>query len=198
MKRLWLVFLGLLLCFSLCAEESRRLGNLQEFLNVETRFVFNKTSKTGKSISKIYGATGFYIGDALPISCVKDEKMLFRIEFIPSFLEEEQTKSKIFKMRRSKEKDIDIPVRIEITSKKSHVEMTAMKSIENIEKEKSDQAQIFTFTIKNKADSKRYIEFEITGREAGDEQIFVSYGSPEYKIVDSTCDVFETIHFTNE
>ncbi len=197
MKRLCSVFLGLLLCFSLSAKDSRYSGSLDEFLNVETHFIF-ENNQTGKRISNVYGATSFNIGDGLPVSYKKGEKMIFRIEFIPSSLKEEQAKPKVFKTRRYDEKDIDIPVRIEITSKKSHVEMTAMKSIENIEKEKSDQAQIFTFTIKNKADPKRYIEFEITGREAGDEQIFVSYGSPEYKIVDSTCDVFETIHFTNE
>lgn len=195
MKRLCSVFLGLLLCFSLSAKDSRYSGSLDEFLNVETHFVF-ENNQTGKRISNVYGATSFNIGDGLPVSYKKGEKMIFRIEFIPSSLKEEQAKPKVFKTRRYDEKDIDIPVRIEITSRRSRVEMTAMESISNIKKEKS--AQIFTFTIENKANPKRYIEFEITGLEAGDEQIYVSYGSPERKIVDSTCDVFETIHFTNE
>ncbi len=195
-KRFCLGILIILTTFPLFAAGRKVFGELQEFLNVETHFVF-ENNQTGKQISNIYGATGFYIGDGLPVMYKKGEKLVFFVEFVPTVLSKSKSKLKVYTLRPE---NIDIPVRIEITSKNSDVKLIDTKSIVKVEKDidEDKSSQIYTFSIKNKEECKRYIKFEITGKNEGSDQIFVTYGNPENKIVDSTCDVFEIIQFTNE
>lgn len=194
MRKYLIFFLFVTLNISLYAFEKRDFGNLSEFLNVETHFVF-ENNQTQNRISNIYGATSFSVGDGVPISYGINEKLVFYIEFFPTVLSENKLELKNY----TKSPDsIDIPVSIEITSKNSKVNLIDTKSIYNVEKKKNVEhgSMIYNFLIKNKIESNRYIKFEITGLTEGEEEISISYGCPDYKIVESSCNVFETIEFT--
>lgn len=194
-RKILLIFLSVYICFSSFASENS-LNNLSEVINVETHFIFENT-KTGKRVSNIYGATSFSIGDGLPIIYKTNDKIVFFIEFLPTVLSE--SKSELRKYNRHPE-NIEIPVSIEITSKHATVNLIDTKSIYNVEKKHSKEhdSLVYVFSIKNKIEQKRYIKFEITGLQPCNEQIYITYGNSDNNLVESSCNIFETIQFVEE
>lgn len=56
----------------------------------------------------------------------------------------------------------------------------------------------YKFFIKNNPELKPNIKFLFEPKDIGEVQIDVIYGTPEYKMVDSSCDVSQTIKFIEE
>lgn len=194
-RKLLIVFLIVFINFSFFASENF-FNNLSEFINVETHFNF-ETTKTKNRISNIYGATSFSIGDGLPIIYKTNEKVVFFIEFLPTVISD--NKSELRKYTRHPE-NIEIPVSIEITSKHAIVNLIDTKSIYNVEKKQNKEygSFVYIFSIKNQIEQKRYIKFEITGLQPCNEQIYITYGNSDNDLVESSCNIFETIQFVEE
>ena len=90
-----------------------------------------------------------------------------------------------------------IPVEIAI-SKSENIELTydggIKKEAMRIENDIDGVAR-FSFFIKNNPELHPKLKLTFTPAQPGKAEVTVTYGFPEYKIVDSTCDVFQTIKF---
>ncbi|WP_294431265.1 hypothetical protein [uncultured Treponema sp.] len=171
-------------------------GELSEYINVETRFVFTRHN-SDEIKTNIYGAA--QNSDAskyfLPRFPVNEEVQLI-IEMNASMLEEYIKKAS----RKQKSADLLIPVEI-VVSKSKNIEVQydggLQKERITIENDISGEGR-FSFFIKNNKDLHPTIKFLFTPAETGDAEICVTYGTPEYKIVESTCDIVQTMKFIEE
>ncbi len=165
-------------------------GDMSEYINATTNFVF--TQHDGSPVqTMIYGATTGESNYFDPIFTVGEDASLI-IEMNTSLLNKAKKAS-----ARQRSEDLLIPVEIAI-SKSENIELTydggIKKEAMRIENDIDGVAR-FSFFIKNNPELHSKLKLTFTPAQPGKAEVTVTYGFPEYKIVDSTCDVFQTIKF---
>ena len=186
-----LIILNILLFLSIACYSEKSV-KVSEFLNVETCFSFYNIH-TQVSKKNIYGNMSFLEDATEIISANVGDTVILTITFTPTILSEKKSK---IKKEYGDINEIDIPVKLICKGKNCKLKFLEAKNLENLEKLSSDGNADCRFTIKNTVDSKRVIKIEIMGLDKGAyEQLYISYGDENLRIVDSSCDVFETIQF---
>lgn len=175
--------------------KTQNLGknDLKEFINVETHFIFTQENAIDNKIVKIYGSTKDTAYDYRFLNYSAGEEVYMDIEFYPTFLKEILKKQKL---SVSKLKEIEIPVFIKITNAEE-CKFVSTVNIDEHEEESEDNVKKYSFRIKNSNSEISSIRFFLTSKEVKKLQVFVNYGSADYKIVDEGCNVFETISFVS-
>lgn len=165
-------------------------GDMSEYINATTNFVF--TQHDGTSVqTMIYGAVTDTSNYFDPVFTVGEEASLI-IEINTTLLKKAKKAS-----ARQKSEDLLIPVEIAI-SKSENIEVTyegGIKKEAMLIENDIDGVARFSFFIKNNPELHPKMKLTFTPAEPGKAEVTVTYGLPEYKIVDSTCDVFQTIKF---
>lgn len=165
-------------------------GDVSEYINVKTSFVFSQYEGMPAS-TVIYGASTNEEKYFVPTFNVGDNVTL-HIEMNTSLLNKAKKASS-----RQKSEDVLIPVEITI-DKTENIEVTydggIKKEAMRIENDLEGIAR-FSFFIKNNPELHPKLKLAFTPAQVGKAEINVTYGFPEYKIVDSTCDVCQTIKF---
>ena len=163
-----------------------------EYVNVETKFIFSQHNSE-EIRTLIYGTE--LNEDAskhfLPRFPIGDEVQL-TLEMNPKLIEK-----KIKKLSRiQKSTDLLIPVEIKIL-KKNGVEIKYDGGLQKdrFTCESNEDKDNYTFFIKNNEKLSQNIKFLFCSSEKGDVEIDIVYGKPEYKIVDSMCDIAQTVKF---
>ena len=165
----------------------------EEFVNIETTFVFSST-KNGVEKKMTYGSrTGASEGNySLPEFKIGSEIQL-SIELAPSLLEN------VAKNVRESEKSPKREIEIEVTIEKSkNVQVTQTGGMTPInQKDDVDGTSRFIFTMKNNPEVSRTVNFLFTPAAVGNAKISVEYRAADngLKIVDKSCDVFQTVSF---
>ena len=122
-----------------------------------------------------------------------NQEVQLSIEMNTSMLKNKSKKIK--KFQRSE--DILIPVEITI----SKTDNVSYQYDGGIQKEQYSSSMVskndtsYKFFIKNNPELKPNIRFLFNPSDIGEVEIKVVYGTPEYKMTDSTCDVSQTIKF---
>lgn len=188
-KKFFVIFCLLVSSFFCFAEKTLKIS---EFINIETCFMFDN-SQTHSLKKNVYG-TMYFSEDATEIiSANAGETVILTITFSPTVLKE---KMNSVKKEYSDIENIDIPVKLVFKGKNCELKYVDARNLDNFEKTSSKSNADCKFTIKNLIDKKRLIKIEIKGIEKGAyEQVFVTYGSDEYPLVETSCNVFETIQF---
>ena len=165
-------------------------GDISEYINVTTNFVFTQHSSEAVQ-TMVYGASANEAKYFDPIFTVGEDASLV-IEMNTALLKKA---SKASPKQRSE--DLLIPVEVSI-SKSNNIEVTydggIKKEAMRIEPDIDGTAR-FSFYIKNNPELHPKLRLTFVPAEQGKAEVTVTYGLPEYKIVDSTCDVFQTIKF---
>ena len=165
-------------------------GDVSEYINATTNFVF--TQHDGSQVqTMIYGAVTEASNYFDPIFTVGEEASLV-IEINTSLLQKAKKASS-----RQKSEDLLIPVEVAI-SKSANIEVTyegGIKKEAMLIENDIDGVARFSFFIKNNPELHPKMKLTFTPAEPGKAEVTVTYGLPEYKVVDSTCDVFQTIKF---
>lgn len=167
--------------------------DVEEFVNIETTFVFS-SAKNGVEKKMTYGSrTGGTEGNySLPEFKIGSEIQL-SIELVPSLLEN------VAKDVRESEKSPKREIEIEVTIEKSkNVQVTQTGGMTPInQKDDVDGTSRFIFTIKNNPEVSRTVNFLFTPAAVGNAKISVEYRAADngLKIVDKSCDVFQTVSF---
>lgn len=166
-------------------------NDISEYINVETRFVFAKQDTNENPQTMIYGSKEVNSGDYfLPIFTVGEDVYL-NVEMSPSLLSKAKKASK-----KQKSTELLIPVEIVITKSKN-IEVSRIAGMSNISVENyADGTAKYSFFMKNDPSLHPSMRFMFTPAETGLAEIHVTYGTDAYKVVDSTCDVFQTVKFT--
>lgn len=165
-------------------------GEISEYINVTTNFVFTQHNSDAVQ-TMVYGASANEAKYFDPIFTVGEDASLI-IEMNTALLKKASKASP-----RQKSEDLLIPVEISI-SKSNNIEITydggIKKEAMRIEPDIDGTAR-FSFFIKNNSELHPKLKLTFIPAEQGKAEVTVTYGLPEYKIVDSTCDVFQTIKF---
>ncbi|SFI86187.1 hypothetical protein SAMN04487775_10794 [Treponema bryantii] len=192
----FLVFISLggFLGFKISNLFFRSISN--EYINVETSFVFSQHD--GEEIrTLIYGTSANEDANKhfLPRFSSSQEVQL-TIEMKTSML-----KNKIKKVSKYQQSpEILIPVELKI-SKGDNISYKYDGGIQKdyyTEESNSQGETCYKFFIKNNPELKPNIKFLFEPKDIGEVQIDVLYGTPEYKMVDSSCDIAQTIKFIEE
>lgn len=166
-----------------------------EYINVETSFVFSQHD--GEEIRTIiYGtsANEDVSKHFLPRFSSSQEVQL-TIEMNTSMLQK-----KIKKVSENQQSpEILIPVELKI-SKSDNISYKYDGGIQKdyYSEEFDAENKTYKFFIKNNPELKPNIKFLFEPKDIGEVQIDVIYGTPEYKMVDSSCDVSQAIKFIEE
>lgn len=168
--------------------------NAKEFINIETSFVFSDLKK-GNERSIVYGSTsGRNNREYFIPEFEKDDEALLFVELNPTLL------PNIAKNVRESEKAPTREIIVEVTFQKSKDIIVkqdgGIKSISN--REEADGTHRFIFEIKNNSEMYRQLRFSFVPSDVGDAIISVVYYAKDpqgLKIVDRTCDVFQTVRF---
>lgn len=170
-------------------------GDISEYINANTGFIFTQYLNDGteKSTTMIYGAAANEYSYFDPVFKVGEDASMI-IEINTSLLDKAKKASS-----RQKSEDLLIPVEISIT-KSENIEVTydggRQKESMRVENDIDGVAR-FSFYIKNNPQLINKMKFTFTPAVPGKAEVNVTYGLPEYKIVDSSCDVLQTIKFVN-
>lgn len=170
-------------------------GDLSEYINVNTTFVFAQhNSEELKTV--VYGSAeneaSKYFLPRFPVN----EEVQLTIEMNTSMLESKIKQAS----KRQKSSDVRIPVKVSI-SKSKNIEVQydggIQKDRTKPEFDINGDAR-YSFYIKNNSELHPNLKFLFTPAEVGNAEINVTYGEPENKIVDSTCDICQTLKFIEE
>ena len=168
----------------------------QGFINVETRFHFSDTNGSNKK-SMVYGSTQFDASNSFVPNFKVGIPVLLNIQMHSTLLKKAGGG---WSGVRNSEKSIDREITVEVTITKSkNVQVTQSGGMSNvIPQHNIDGSTTYTFTIRNNSEIYPSIAFKFVPAETVDAIISVKYygDSPDSKIVDNSCDVFQTISFS--
>lgn len=171
---------------------TQKYSFVDEYINVETSFVFSQhESEEIKTL--VYGTAAN--DDAskhfLP-RFSSDEEVQLTINMQTSLLEKKIKKLSKFQ----KSSDILIPVEIKI-SKMNNLEIKYDGGLqkERLNYETNSSYDTYKFFIKNNDKLSQNIKFLFIPTDKCDVEIDVAYGTPDYKMVDSMCDIAQTVKF---
>lgn len=173
-------------------------NGLTEFINVETTFIFAHEDSSAGKIRKVYGSmrTSTASQDYMIPLYKTGESVYLDIEFKPYLLKEEEKKVK----RIAKPEDISIPIAVTISGNCNVKYITSSDGVSNLSEEKTMESSIFRYSI-NTVSEMKYVRFLLDSKNATNAdtaRIVVQYGTSDYKIVDTACNVFETVNFRAE
>ena len=173
-------------------------GEVSEYINVETHLTYVNNA-TGQNMPFVFGGAARK-NYATPTFAKKDNVKLV-VEMNANMIPEKSKKAS----KRQKSFDLMIPVEIQID--KSFIEDGTLSinlgtgsfydDAINVS-EIVDSKQIFRFFIKNDPFQTPYVELKFVPAGVGEAKIRIIYGKPDYKIVLSSCDITQTIEFTDE
>lgn len=165
----------------------------EEYINIETSFVFSQHD--GNEIrTLIYGSADNEDASKhfLPRFSTEQEVQL-SIEMNTSMLKNKTKRIKKF------QRSVDILIPVEITiSKTDNVSYLYDGGIQKDQYSSSVVSKndmSYKFFIKNNPELKPNIRFLFNPSDVGEVEVKVVYGTPEYKMTDSICDVSQTIKF---
>ena len=162
-------------------------GEMSEYIKVETDF---KAAQEGKNVES--KPSLWTSDDYISPKFVVGRDVTFTITMETSLLEKAKKASK-----KQTSEDILIPVEIVVTKSKN-VEVLQTGGINGKNPEiEIDGTVHYHFHIKNNKSPTEVI-LTFTPAEEGNARIELIYGLPEYKIVDSNCDVFQMMKFVRE
>ena len=168
--------------------------NAEQFINVETKFSFSVPEEGEVKKTMIYGSPSGDGGDYfIPNFKVGSEVSLF-IDMNTSLLKN------IAKNVRSDEKSPTREILVEVCIEKSKdITVTQTGGVQPYSnKEDVNGNSFYFFIIKNNNELHGQVRFEFRPAKSGDAKITVAYSALEprgLKIVDSSCDVFQTVKF---
>lgn len=167
-----------------------------EYINVETSFLFSQpggeeTRTILYGISENEDASKHF----LPRFSTNQEVQL-TIEMNTSMLNNKI--KKVSKYQQSAEILIPVELKILNTDNISYKYDGGIQKDYYTEESNSQNETCYKFFIKNNSELKPNIKFLFSPEDVGDVQIDVLYGTPEYKMVDSSCDIAQTIKFIEE
>ena len=171
-------------------------GEVSEYINVETHLTYvNNTTHQNLPFAFGSAARKNYVTPKF----AKKDKIKLVVEMNANMIPEKSKKAS----KRQKSFDLLIPVEIQI-DKSSIEDGTLSINLENTYRDDSvdvseivDSKQIFRFFIKNDPFQTPYVELKFVPAGIGEAKIRIIYGKPDYKIVLSSCDVMQTIEFTD-
>lgn len=170
-------------------------GEISEYIKANTRFIYTQHLNDGteKSSTMVYGVAANEQDYFDPTFKVGEDVTMI-IEINTSLLNKAKKASS-----RQKSEDLLIPVEISI-SKSEDIQVTytggnKQKESMSVPANDIDGVARFSFYIKNNPQIINQLKFTFTPAIPGNAEVNVTYGLPEYKIVDSSCDVFQTIKF---
>lgn len=179
------------LCYGMARHFFRSTSS--EYINVETSFVFSQHD--GEEIRTIvYGTSANEDVNKhfLPYFSSNQEVQL-TIEMNTSMLQKKIKKVS----ERQQSPEILIPVELKI-SKSDNIFYKYDGGIQKdyySEDSNAENETCYKFFIKNNPELKQNIKFLFEPKDVGAVQIDVIYGTPEYKMVDSSCDIAQTVKF---
>lgn len=163
-----------------------------EYIDVETKFVFSQ-HESDEISTLVYGAAAN--DDAskhfLP-RFSSDGEVQLTIEMQTSLIEKKIKKLSKFQ----KSTDVLIPVEIKI-SKTNNLEIKYDGGLQKdrFSYEPNSTYDTYKFFIKNNEKLSQNIKFLFLPTNKADVEIDVVYGTPDYKMVDSMCDIAQTVKF---
>lgn len=171
-------------------------GEVSEYINVETHLTYVNNT-TGQNLPFNFG--GATNKNYVTPTFTKKDKVKLVVEMNANMIPEKSKKAS----KRQKSFDLLIPVEIQID--KSSIEDGTLSinlgpgsfhddAING--SEIVDSKQIFRFFIKNDPFQTPYVELKFVPAGVGEAKIRIIYGKPDYKIVLSSCDITQTIEFT--
>lgn len=168
----------------------------QEFINVETHFSFSDTNGANKR-SMVYGSTDFDVSDSFVPNFKIGIPVLLNVQMHPTLLK--KAGNTWFGVKNS-EKSNDREITVELTITKSkNIQVTQSGGMTNVIPQPNiDGSTTYTFTIRNNSEIYPSIAFKFVPAEQGEANITVTYygSSPDQKIVDRSCDVFQNVSFS--
>ena len=182
------------LCYAIAHHVFRSTSS--EYINVETSFVFSQHD--GEEIrTLIYGSSTNEDASKhfLPRFSSNQEVQLI-IEMNTSMLQNKI--KKVSKNQQSPEILIPVELKISNTDNISYKYDGGIQKDYYSEESNSENETCYKFFIKNNPELKPNIKFLFEPKDIGEVQIDVLYGTPEYKMVDSSCDIAQTIKFIEE
>ncbi len=171
-------------------------NRVDEYINVKTSFIFSQSD--GEELRTIlYGIPENEDASKhfLPRFSSNKEVHL-TIEMNTSILKNKIRK--VSKQQQSPEILIPVELKISNTDNISYKYDGGIQRDYYTEESNSLDETCYKFFIKNNPELKPNIKFLFDPKDVGDVQINVLYGSPEYKMVDSSCDIAQTIKFIKE
>lgn len=166
-----------------------------EYVNVETKFIFSQHDSE-EIRTLIYGTE--LNEDAskhfLPRFPIGDEVQL-TLEMNPKLIEK-----KIKKLSRiQKSTDLLIPVEIRISNNRNiEIKYDGGLQKERFSYETNSSFDTYKFFIKNNDNLTQNIKFLLLPTDKANLEIDVVFGTPDYKMVDSMCDIAQTVKFIGE
>lgn len=197
MKKLLFSIFAVLLVNSIFAlDYPWQQKNAEEFINVETHFVFVDENGNNKK-EMVYGSTEFGKGDYGFAKFTVGVPLSLTVQMHPTLL---PTASGVFHGVRDSEKSKKREITVEITiTKSTQIQVTQQSGMSNVVMTPyADGSATYTFSIKNDKKLFPSIGFTFVPAAAGAAQVKVVYygDDPTQKIVDRTCDVFQEVTFT--
>ena len=171
-------------------------NGIDEYINVKTSFIFSQND--GEEIRTIlYGIPeNEDVGKHFLPRFSANQEVQLTIEMNTSILNNKI--KKVSKYQKSAEILIPVELKISNADNISYKYDGGIQRDYYTEETNSQNETCYKFFIKNNPELKPNIKFLFEPKDIGDVQIDVLYGTPEYKMVDSSCDIAQTIKFIEE
>lgn len=171
-------------------------NNATEFINVETHFIFTDANGNNKK-EMVYGSEEYDKGDFFVPRFKVETTLCLNVQMHATLLSKAGgTFSGVQNSEKNKTREITVEISF---TKAKNIKVSQIGGITNVcqPDDRIEGVKSYSFIIKNDEDMLPAVQFIVTPAEAGEAIITVTYygENPTQKIVDKSCDVFQTVYF---